>query len=144
MARKTSQADSPKARRSSRKAGEIVESGAEIVRAAARLLDEEMALGITTAKAMQERFRKERRIEPSDLEEVLHRLQIDARDVIGALGRQLEGEKLKENADLVKSFIAKANQLIDLMVGLVSTGADLVNQILQTRADQGGSKKRRR
>ena len=107
------------------------DAGGEIVKAAARLLDQEMAVGITAAKAVRQRLQKERRIESADFSDALNRLQTDARDVINALDHQLDGSRLRENTELAKRFVAKTNDLLELLVGVVTTGAELANQLLQ-------------
>jgi hypothetical protein len=118
-------------RKAAREVRQFGDAGGEIVKAAARLLDQEMAVGITAAKAVRQRLQKERRIESADFSDALSRLQADARDVIDALDHQLDGSRLKENTELAKRFVAKTRDLLELLVGVVSTGAELANQLLQ-------------
>jgi len=130
-----------------REARQLGDTGAEIVKAAARLLDQEMAIGITAAKAVQQRLQKERRIEPSDFKEALTRFQADARDIINALDHQLDGRQLRENTELAKQFVAKTNDLLDVIVAVITTGAELANQLMQanlTRQDPEPVRKSRR
>jgi hypothetical protein len=83
-----------------REARQLGDTGAQIVKAAARLLDQEVALGITAAKAVQQRLQRERRVESTDFKAALARFQADARDIINALDRQLDGTQLRENTEL--------------------------------------------
>lgn len=127
-------------------ASELGNAGAEIVKSAARLLDQEMALGITTAKAVQKRLQRERRIESADFKEALTRLQSDVRDIINALDGQFEGTRLQENADLARRFVARTNDLLDVTIAFVTTGAELADELLRTnvsRQDTQAAPKRR-
>lgn len=137
--RRTARATNVRARKSAREARQFGDAGGEIVKAAARLLDQEMAVGITAAKAVRQRLQKERRIDSADFNEALQRLQADARDVISALDHQLDGTRLRENTELARKFVAKTNDLLDLVVGVVTTGAELANQLLQANLPAGGA-----
>lgn len=116
----------------SRGASELGDAGAEIVKSAARLLDQEMALGISAAKAVQKRLQRERRIEPADFKEALARVQSDVRDIINALDGQFEGTRLQENADLARRFVARTNDLLDVTIAFVATGAELAGELIRT------------
>jgi len=48
------------------------------VKDAAALLDEELAAGIQAAQQVQQRFRKQGRIDPADFSDALQRFQADA------------------------------------------------------------------
>jgi hypothetical protein len=126
-----------KGTRSSRRSNEsgdargLGDAGAEIVRAAARLLDQEMALGIATAKAVDRRLQGERRVEPDDFTEALDRLRSDARGIIAALDGQLEGARLQENAELARRFVARTNDLLDVAIAFLGTGAELAGELLR-------------
>ncbi len=138
MARRTAgakrMAKAARARKqSARKVRAFGDTGGEIVRAAARLLDQEMAVGIAAAKAMQQRLRKERRIDSADFNEALQRLHADAQELIKSGGYQLDGRRLTQNTELAREFLAKTNELLELVVGVVSIGAELANQVLQTK-----------
>ena len=54
---------------------QISKSSSQIVKDAAVLLDEEIASGIVAAKQVQQRFQKERRINPTDFKDALTRFQ---------------------------------------------------------------------
>jgi len=114
-----------------REARQLGDTGAQIVKAAARLLDQEVALGITAAKAVQQRLQRERRVESTDFKAALARFQADARDIINALDHQLDGTQLRENTELAKQFVAKTNDLLDIVVAVITTGAELTNELLQ-------------
>jgi hypothetical protein len=133
IARGTGAANVRRARgkRADRYARHFAAASGEIVKAAARLLDQEMAVGITTAKAIQQRLRKERRVDSVAFSEALQRLHADAQDVVNALDRQLDGSRARENTKLAKAFVARTNDLLDLVVDVVTIGADLANQLLQ-------------
>jgi hypothetical protein len=135
----------PKAQRAARVFG----ASAELVKSAAVVLDSEMAVGITAAKAVQQRLDRERRIEPADFRDAVQRFQTDARDLANSLDAQLTGSRLQPNVDLARRFVTRANDMIDLAVGLVTTSAELANEFIQTnsiktKTDAARTRKRRR
>src|ERR1044071_5229292 len=81
---------------------EIGQSSSQIVKDAALLLDDEIASGIVAAKQVQQRFQRERRINPDDFKGALTKFQGDAHEVINQLNGQFPELNSKENADLVK------------------------------------------
>lgn len=122
----------------SRAATELGNAGAEIVMSAARLLDEEMALGLTTAKAVQKRLQEEKRVEPADFEEALTRLRANVRDIVKALEGQFEGARLQENGDLARRFVARTNDLLDVTIAFAATGAELAGELVRAKAGKKG------
>ena len=129
------------------RAGTVFGAGAELVREAAVVLDQEMAIGMTAAKAVQQRLAQEHRIEPADFKDALQRFQTDAHDLVNSLTAQLTGDRLAPNVQLAEQFIARANDMIDLAVGIVTTSSELANQFIHTQLTQtnaGTSRTRRR
>ena len=123
---------------------EISKASGQIVKEAAVLLDEEMAAGIVAAKKMQQRFQKDRRIDPSDFGEALQRFQSDGHEVVNLLNEQIAELRSDENAALMTRFTNNAHDLLDLVVGLVKMGADTANQLVEANLPkQGGEKSRR-
>jgi aminoglycoside/choline kinase family phosphotransferase len=96
------------------------------------LLDEELASGIVAAKQVQQRFQKERRIDPGDFKDALTRFQGDAHDVVNLLNDQFAEMRSDENAELVKRFTGNAHSLLDLVVELVNTSAELADQLAKS------------
>jgi hypothetical protein len=140
-----------KAKRRSRgkveKVSTVFGSSAELVRAAASVLDQEMAVGIEAAKAVQQRVSRERKVETSDFKEAMARFQTDARDVVSSLEAQLGGSRLPQNVELAKRFLTRANDMVDLAVGMVTTSAEIASELLQKNApgtDAGLARKRPR
>ena len=126
---KITQKDSP-AR--SERIQKISGSSSQIVMDAAALLDEEIASGIVAAKQAQQRLQKERRIDPNDFAEALKRFQGDAHDVVSLLNDQFTKLRSEESMDLVSRFTSSTNNLIDLFVELVNTGAEIADQLAQS------------
>ena len=126
---KVTQKDSP-AR--SERIQKISGSSSQIVMDAAALLDEEIASGIVAAKQAQQRLQKERRIDPNDFAEALKRFQGDAHDVVSLLNDQFTKLRSEESMDLVSRFTSSTNNLIDLFVELVNTGAEIADQLAQS------------
>ena len=129
------------------RAASVLGASAELVRAAAGILDEEMAIGVTAAKAVQTRLATEGRFEPADFKEALLRFQSDAHEVVNSLDAQLVAPRLTPNVDLAKRFIMRANDMVDLAVGIVTTSAELANELIQTQSTRPNDKpvrKRRR
>ena len=111
---------------------QISKSSSQIVKDAAVLLDEELASGIVAAKQVQQRFQKERRINPGDFKDALTRFQGDAHDVVNLLNDQFAELRSDENAELVKRFTGNAHSLLDLVVELVSTSAEIADQLAKS------------
>ena|SRR2546423_2330637 len=125
---------------------QIGQSSSQIVRDAALLLDDEMAAGIIAAKQMQQRFRKEQRINPGDFKDTLTKFQTDAHEIVNQLNQQFPAMSAPENTELVRRFSDNTHALIDLVVELVNTGAELVDQLAQKNLlrKQDGKNGRRR
>jgi len=111
---------------------QISKSSSQIVKDAAVLLDEELASGIVAAKQVQQRFQKERRINPGDFKDALTKFQGDAHDVVNLLNDQFAEMRSDENAELVKRFTGNAHSLLDLVVELVNTSAEIADQLAKS------------
>src|SRR5215469_17628471 len=105
---------------------DVSKSSAQIVKDAAALLDEELAAGITAAKQVQQRFRKEGRIDPSDFSDALQRFQANAHEVIALLNDRLDEMRSQENFELVQKLVERSH---DLAVELVNSSAEIANQL---------------
>jgi hypothetical protein len=126
---------------------DIGTASSRIVTQAAALLDEEIAAGIVAAKQVQQRFQKERRIDPRDFREALQRFQRDGHEVVDLIDHQLGELRSKENAELTTRLLHNAHDLLDLAVGLVNMGAEIAGQLAQTnlpRQDGGSAERRNR
>jgi hypothetical protein len=110
----------------------ISKSSSQIVKDAAALLDEEMAAGILAAKQVQQRFRKEKRIDPSDFREALQKFQGHAHEVINQLNERLSETSAQENAELIGHFVTNTHDLLDLTVEMVNTSAEIADRLLQS------------
>jgi hypothetical protein len=108
---------------------EVSKSTAQIVKDAAALLDEELAAGITAAKQVQQRFRKEGRIDPADFGDALQRFQADAHEVIALLNDRLNEMRSDENYQVVKKLVDRSHDLVDVAVELVNGSAEIANQL---------------
>lgn len=111
---------------------QISKSSSQIVKDAAVLLDEELASGIVAAKQVQQRFQKERRINPGDFKDALTKFQGDAHDVVNLLNDQFAELRSDDNAQLVKRFTGNAHSLLDLVVELVNTSAEIADQLAKS------------
>jgi hypothetical protein len=127
-----------------RRINQISKASTQIVKEAAALLDEEMAAGMLAAKKMQQRFQKDRRIDPSDFAEALHRFQSDGHEVVNLLNDQIAELRSDENAALMMRFTNNAHDLLDLVVGLVNMGAETANQLVEANLPKPGGEKNRR
>jgi hypothetical protein len=128
------QSDGPsraKADANKRRIGQISSATSQIVKEAGAVLDEEMAIGIVTAKKMQERFDNERRIDSTDFKEALQRFQNDGHELVGLVDQQIVELRSDENVDLTNRLIANVHSLLDLAVGLVGTGTEIANQLIE-------------
>jgi hypothetical protein len=108
---------------------EVSKSSAQIVKDAAALLDEELAAGIQAAKQVQQRFRKEGRIDPADFSDALQRFQADAHEVIALLNERLNEMRSDQNFELVKKLVDRSHDLVDVAVELVNGSAEIANQL---------------
>ena len=109
----------------------IGKSSSQIVIDAANLLDEEMASGIVAAKQMQQRFRKERRINPGDFKDALNKFQGDAHEMVNMLNDQFGELQSEETSKLVNRLNRNTHDLLDLVVELVNTSAEVTDLLLQ-------------
>ena len=121
-------------RRSNRKATkarfeQVSKSSAQIVKDAAALLDEELASGIVAAKQVQQRFRKEGRVDPTDFSEALNRFQANAHEVISLLNDRLSEMRSDENFAVVKNLVERSHDMVDLAVELVNSSAEIASQL---------------
>lgn len=112
--------------------GAVTESSSQIVKEAASLLEEEVASGIVAAKRVQERFDRERRVDPADFKESVTRLQAQAHDVVNQFSSQLSDPKLQENVDLLHRFVSNSHDLVDLAVEMLNTNAELADQLVRS------------
>lgn len=112
---------------------QISRSSSQIVKDAAVLLDEEIAAGIVAAKQMQQRFQKERRIDPADFKSLIHKFQSDAHEVVNLFSDQIAELRSKENAELVDSLVRRAHDALDLATEVFVMGADMAAQAVQSR-----------
>ena len=116
---------------------QISKSTAQIVKDAAALLDEEVAEGIVAARQMQQRFRKERRIDANDFNQALQKFQGDAHELITNFNDQLGELRSEENADLMKRLVSNTHDVVDLTVEMVNMGAEIANQLAQSTLKRG-------
>jgi hypothetical protein len=120
-----------KTRGRSRRFERISNGTSAIVTEAAALLDEELAAGVAAAKRVQARFQKERRIETSDLKDALARFQSDAHEVVTLLNDQFSTLRSNENGEIVNRFTANAHGLLDVVVEMITTGAQVANELVR-------------
>lgn len=111
---------------------QISKGSSQIVKDAAALLDEEMAAGIVAAKQMQQRFRKEKRIDPGDFREALQKFQGHAHEVINQLNERLAENSAQEHAELIGHFVTNTHDLLDLTVEMVNTSAEIADRLMQS------------
>lgn len=112
---------------------QISKSSSQIVRDAAVLLDEEIAAGIVAAKQMQQRFQKERRIDPEDFRSLVQKFQKDAHEVVNLFSDQIAELRSKENAELVDNLVRRAHDALDLATEVFVMSADIAAKAVQSR-----------
>jgi hypothetical protein len=122
---------------------EIGEASAQIVKQATAILDEEFAAGIITARKMQDRFQKERRIDPADFKAALQRFQADGHDVVNLLSDQIEELRSEDNAQLASRLLSNTHDMLDLVVGFVNMGAEIANQLIQNTTPNQDAEQRK-
>ena len=128
----------------SRRFKQISSNTSQIVRDAASMLDEEVAAGIVAARQMQQRFQRERRIDPGDFHLALQKFQGNAHEVISPLDDQLAELKSQENTDLAKRFVQHTHGIVDLAVELVNMGAEIANQLVASAPKAGKGRRANR
>jgi hypothetical protein len=111
-----------------------------IVQDAAAILDEEVASGIIAARQVQDRFKKENRIDPKDFASALEKFNADAHEVLTLLGKQIDELRTKENVDLTHRLLDRTHDVLDLSVEMVNIGANLANDLIQknTKPSEAG------
>jgi len=128
MATKTSRTDSRNT--PARKLAGLGSGTAESVRRATEVLEGELAAGVASARKAEDRFRRERKVDAKDLEEVLARFRTDGHDLVD-VARELTAE-LRSDATsaLAQKLIADAHGALDTVLDLVTLAPDLVNRLL--------------
>jgi hypothetical protein len=111
--------------------GAVSAAASQIVLDAAALLDEEVAAGVVAARRVQERFQKEQRIDPADFGDALKRFQRDAHSLVDALNDRFTELRSPKQDELVGRFVKNAHDLLDLAAGMITTGAEIANQLAQ-------------
>src|SRR5688572_10493642 len=92
----------------------ISEGSSQIVKEAASLLDDELAAGILTAKQVQQRFQKERRVDTGDFKETVERLRTQAHEAVNQFNSKLSEASSKQNVELLQRLIDNSHDLLDL------------------------------
>ena len=112
-----------------------------IVKDAADILDEEVASGIIAARQVQDRFKRENKIDPKDFESALQKFNADAHEVLTMVGKQIDEMGSKENAELTRRLMGRTHDVLDLTIEIVNIGAALANELIQknTKPPEAGS-----
>jgi len=109
---------------------QMSEATSTIVRDAAALLDEEIAAGILAAKQVQERLKKEQRIDPKDFDSALQKFNADAHEMLTLVGDQLGQLGSAENADLTQRLLSRTHDVLDVTIEMINIGAELADQLV--------------
>lgn len=123
---------------------QINRAGSQIVRDAAALLDEEMAAGIVAARNMQQRMDRERRVDRADFGEALQRFQGDAHEILNLVGNQLGELRPGDSSELLARFTRNLHDLLDVVVGVVGTSAEIAGQLAEANLPKPPAKKKGR
>jgi hypothetical protein len=110
---------------------EMSDASSRIVRDAAALLDEELAAGIVAAKKVKQRFDAQRGVDSADFAGALQRFQNDGHELLNLLNDQFGQLRSQQSGELVTRLVNNTHDLVDLIVGLVESGADVANQLAQ-------------
>jgi hypothetical protein len=97
-----------------------------------------MALGIVTARKMQDTFERERRIDQADFKDALQRFQSDGHELVNLVDQQAAALRSGENAELTSRLISNVHDLLDLTVGLVGMGSEIANQLIEANLPSPG------
>ena len=116
----------------SKRFNQIGKGSSQIVLDAAALLDEEIASGIVAAKQMQQRFQKERRVDPGDFKDAMKRFQGDAHDIVNMINDQFGTVRSEETGELGRRLSRNAHDLLDLVVEMVNTSAEVADRLVQS------------
>lgn len=127
--------------RRSKQLKQISKSSAQIVMDAAALLDEEVAAGIVAAKQVQQRFRKDRRIDPKDFRATLQKFQGDAHEIVNLLDEQISQLRSEEKTDLARRLLHNTHDVVDLAVELVNMGAEVADQVAHSKLKPDANKR---
>jgi len=110
-----------------------------IVQDAAAILDEEVAAGIVAAKQVQDRFQKERRIDPKDFQGALQKFNTDAHEILTLVGDQIDQMSSKDNADLARRLMGRTHDVLDLTTEMINITAQLADQLAQSTKPSAGN-----
>ena len=125
--------NTPKPAGASERLKQITKSSSQIVKDAAVLLDDEIAAGIVAAKQMQQRFQKERRVDPSDFKEAVQQFQAHAHEIVNQLNSRVSDFGSQENQELLRRLVNNSHDLLDLTVEVFNMGAELADQLAQSK-----------
>jgi len=123
------------------KLGDLAAAGTEIVDQAASLLDEEIVAGIDAAKRIRQRLQDERRVSADDLRDALDRFQHNAHEVVTLLEAQLSGARAEANTAHAARMLEKGHDLVDLTIGFVTAGTEIVSSLLQKTGGPSDAKR---
>jgi hypothetical protein len=127
----------------SQKLQKLAGTADQFIEEAARLLDEEMAAGIVAAQRVQRRFRLERRIDQTDFKEAFEKFQSHAHDMVSVVGQRVEMFRSPEVQKSAERFVNHAHGILDLFAEMISTGAELADQIAQATKSKEASPPRK-
>jgi hypothetical protein len=85
------------------------------------------------AKQMQRRFQKERRIDPSDFKDAIQQFQEHAHQVVNQLNESVSEMGSQENQEIMRRLVSRGHDLLDLTVEVFNMGAELADQLVQSK-----------
>lgn len=114
---------------------------ANVVRRATDVLESELSTSLGAAEKSQKRFRDQRKVEVSDLQEALSRFREDGHAVVN-LARSFTTELRSDSTNaLTQRLFEDADRAVDLALAMVELAPDLLNRLVEvTGLEKGGGK----
>lgn len=106
----------------------MTDAASEIVRQAADLLDQEIAAGILAAKAVEDRFVKERRLHPTDVLGSLDRFRSMGHEILQALTDRVAQIAPTETTKPITHLLERGHDLLDLAVGMIESASKMAEE----------------
>jgi hypothetical protein len=108
------------------------DSASQVVQQAAAVLEEELAAGIVAGKRVEERFRKERRVDEADIADVVERFRQNAHEMVEVVGERIGELQSDATQDLAKRFLTDAHDVLDAVANLANLAPEIVNRLVKT------------
>jgi hypothetical protein len=129
--------------RERRSLDDVGKSGAQVIREAAEVLEEELAAGLIAARKVSRRLAKEQRVDKEEFDDAVGRFRSLGQDLIEMTRGRLDDLKSEETQALLNRLVTDAQGALDTFVDLLELGPEVVNRVeaaTRPKGEDGGRK----